>query len=1041
MVSRPFAFVLALIGSSCAPDEPRDAKRPSSPTSAEAPAVAPLPDASPRNAFARLEAPAPEWDLENRRRLDPGADGWPSEEFHDRARPALLALLGAAYGAGPSSIDEQLDPLFRGASVLRPPLAAIHERGGVRVARAAAPSGELRPRRDLESLFAELRAPANGAAPLLELFVEGVERSSSGWTTNVRWIAKSESARGRVQQESRWLVAWSEAGAEAPRIAAIELLSYSEAASSQPIFSDHTSRWLGDARAAAEDFRAGLGELHFRNDQLTGNALLGGQGVAVGDLNADGLEDVYVPMQGGASNRLLLAKPDGTLLDASANSRVAFLDNTRSALIADFDGDGVRDLALAIYGNVVIAYNDGRGVFTDQIVLAAPGPEDIFSLAAADPDGDGDLDLYACRYVKGGMIAGVPTPYHDARNGASNVYWRNDGRGRFANATAEVGLDENNTRFSLAALWEDFDDDGDLDLYVANDFGRNNLFRNEGGRFRDVAAECGVEDMAAGMGVSVADFDLDGRLDLYVSNMYSAAGLRVASQHERFLGGEFVERHEHYLRHARGNTLLRGAAGGRFEDAGESFGARNAGWAWGALFSDFDGDGYEDLFSPNGFISGPGPYDVESYFWRRVISQSPQSEAPTESYRNAWGSMQRMVMEDGASYNGFERDAAFLNLGGRTFADVSFVAGLDALSDSRAAARIDWDDDGRLDLIVKSRTAPRLRLLLNRSTAPANFLAVELVGVRSNRDAIGARVAVELEGRTLTKTLYAGEGYLAQSSRRLHFGLGADERAASVTVRWPSGERSKFENVPANSRLRIVEGEARFASIEPRGAGAFEQRAPSPLVPLDAPVARMALVERMPMAPYSFPMLNGSRHKVRDFAGSPLLVTLWSAKGAGCVEELAALRRLVREHPDLRWIAATIDQGADLLEARKLADALGIREQTAMLDPHAAKLVELQFLVVAGRSHHVPLPASLLLDSTGQWSLAYFGRTSRETLDTDLGLLADLDPTSRGSSKLLGGRWLVRGKRDYEFLASVCRDLGANEHAEFYEQLAASESK
>jgi hypothetical protein len=204
----------------------------------------------------------------------------------------------------------------------------------------------------------------------------------------------------------------------------------------------------------------------------------------------------------------------------------------------------------------------------------------------------------------------VPVPYHDATNGPRNLAWRNEGDRRWKEVTTELGLDHNNDKFSYAALWEDLDSDGDLDLYVVNDFGRNNLYRNEGGRFRDVAREAGADDMAAGMGVAASDLDLDGDVDLYVTNMWSSAGRRVVPQAERFMEGEDAEIHDDYLLHARGNSVLLNNGDGTFEDVTVESGAENGGWAWGAVALDLNNDGLADLYSPNGFLTGEKPDDL-----------------------------------------------------------------------------------------------------------------------------------------------------------------------------------------------------------------------------------------------------------------------------------------------------------------------------------------------------------------------------------------------------------------------------------------------
>ena len=187
---------------------------------------------------------------------------------------------------------------------------------------------------------------------------------------------------------------------------------------------------------------------------------------------------------------------------------------------------------------------------------------------------------------------------------------RNDGVGKFTNATAEVGLDQNNTKFSLVSIWEDFDDDGDVDLYVANDFGTNNLYRNDNGHFVDVAMEVGAEDMAAGMGLSTADFDLDGDMDLLITNMFSSAGQRIVPQTDLFMQGQNQDVHQHYGRHARGNTLLANNGDGTFEDVTMAAGISVGGWSWGSKFVDFNNDGYADIYAPNGFITGPDTNDL-----------------------------------------------------------------------------------------------------------------------------------------------------------------------------------------------------------------------------------------------------------------------------------------------------------------------------------------------------------------------------------------------------------------------------------------------
>lgn len=345
-------------------------------------------------------------------------------------------------------------------------------------------------------------------------------------------------------------------------------------------------------------------------DAALGVSVYGHQGVSLGDFDGDGLEDLYVSQPGGLPNRLFRNRGDGTFADATRRAGLDVLDETSMSLFGDLDNDGDQDLLL-IGAEPMLFRNGGDGTFDFEPESGLEPSADraaMFTGAAlADYDLDGDLDLYVCAYDfwQSGGEYDAPTPYYDAVNGPPNLLFRNDGNGSFEEVSEQAGLAATNNRFSFAAAWGDYDSDGDPDLYVANDFGRNNLYRNEGdGRFTDVAAELGVEDLGAGMSVAWGDYDSDGDLDLYTANMWSSAGLRITASDRFDEVAETEGIRSLFRRQAQGNSLFRNDGADGFSDVSEQAGVRSGRWAWSSDFVDLDNDGLLDLFVQNGYITG-----------------------------------------------------------------------------------------------------------------------------------------------------------------------------------------------------------------------------------------------------------------------------------------------------------------------------------------------------------------------------------------------------------------------------------------------------
>ena len=301
---------------------------------------------------------------------------------------------------------------------------------------------------------------------------------------------------------------------------------------------------------------------------------------------------------------------------ASAAAGVDWLDHTSSALILDFDNDNDQDLAIAMEAKkIVFMNNDGSGVFSVAFEMPI-ADRHVQGLSAADFDNDGKLDVYlTVGFADVNARRSERRPefiYHDANEGGANVLLRNlssPTHWKFVDVTSSVGLDANNRRHSLAAAWEDYDNDGDQDLYVANDYGQNCLYQNTNGKFRDVAKELDLVDFGSGMSVSWSDFDQDGWMDLYVGNMFSSAGNRIARQ-ATFQNLVARNSSEILTRFAKGNSLFHNRGNEVFDEVGKQANIEMGRWAWSSLFCDINNDGFDDAIIANGYVTNDDQRDL-----------------------------------------------------------------------------------------------------------------------------------------------------------------------------------------------------------------------------------------------------------------------------------------------------------------------------------------------------------------------------------------------------------------------------------------------
>ena len=495
-----------------------------------------------------------------------------------------------------------------------------------------------------------------------------------------------------------------------------------------------------------------------------------GAGVVVFDFNNDGFEDIYIADSIGP-NALYRNEGDGTFTDVALSAGIQDSGRGNGGCAADYDNDGDQDLFVTVYGGSRLYRNEADGTFTDVTASSLSDYDENFhryysstGCAWGDYDQDGLLDLIVVRHIsyeepvithQGELITliGGVTLYH------------NDGLGSFKDVTRLLGDDSAPTTSMYGSglgnvwgagfqpIWIDFDNDGDQDIYVANDFGAevqpNVLWRNDGlgaaGRwtFIDTSAGSGTNVPMYGMGLAVGDYDLDGFFDLYVTNIGSTVLLKNNGD-----GVSFT------------NTA---------EEAGVGIGMLGVKKriTWGAAFFDYDNDGDEDLYVVSGYLKIQGFTDERGY----------EKEQPNVLLRNS---------------------------GDGTFENVSLISGADDPGIGRGGVFLDFDHDGCLDLFVGNLGGPP-RLYRNECNYGNNWLVIKTVGTASNRDGIGARITVDVDGVSMIREVAGGRSNMGQNMRAAHFGIGSVDAVAAVTITWPSGTVQTLTDVAVNQRLTVVE--------------------------------------------------------------------------------------------------------------------------------------------------------------------------------------------------------------------------------------------
>jgi Flp pilus assembly protein TadD/peroxiredoxin len=945
------------------------------------------------------------------KQLEPGTDAFPLEHQAQELDAQLRGLSAALRGGGArteAAAKSLLDPGFHGAR-LRPIGDAPTGQAALEVNRAKDLPREVT--LDARAFGAELgrlvddvREIAVAEFLITSIEADGAANPPSVLHTIVRYdIVGAGTKWHRVEHVGEWDMGWRR-NASGWQVVRWTARSHLVSRAKNSIFTEVTQAALGGNDSFRRQLNIDLDSWMATFDSVLTRDSNGHQGVSVGDVDGDGLDDLYVAQPAGLPNRLFRNRGDSTFDDITDQAGVGVLDDTAQSLFADVDNDGDQDLIVATSTGPLLFINDGKGHFAfrpDAFQFERPLAGVLTSIAMADYDRDGFLDLYLCVYSyffgAGEDKAGTPAPYFDARNGPPGVLFRNDGGRRFVDATREVGLDVGNNRYHFAAAWADYDSDGWPDLLVANDFGTKNLYHNLGrqdgkSRFEDVAAAAGVLDYGAGMSAAFLDYDNDGLLDIYTGNMWSAPGQRVTSA-PAFMPDATPEVRALYRQHVRGNSLLRNLGNGRFEDKTIEARAAMGRWAWSSDALDFDSDGLDDLYIVNGMLTRQAAAtrggDLEGFFWRQIVARSPLTRVPGTPYDDAWRAINQLLVN--GSIASRQRNVFLRNDGQGGYDEISGALGLDLDQDGRSFAVLDIDGDGDPDLAVMAdRQAPQLRIFRNDFETTSASLAVRLRGTTSNRDAVGARVTVETDRLRKTRIVQAGSGFLSQHSKELLIGLGASERVSKLTVNWPSGGTQVFTDVPLNARIRIVEGSAiETEALKPRTTAHTTSPAPAPAVP---PAATW-MYEPFPAPDFSLPDAAGVMRSLGALRGTPAIALLWSSDVAGARTALETLER--GAGPLLRAGVGSIAIAVDTPPSQR---APGNPSSRATPVVSATREVSLGYAILNRHlfmnRQDLRLPTCLLLDAAGNVVKVYRDRMDVDQIVKDASAI-NASPTER----------------------------------------------
>ena len=932
--------------------------------------------------------------------IQPGADGFVAEKY---AAELTLELISwqQAFVASSRDLHEvhELLPETLDASLLnRAQVTPLRAEPPVRSDKVVfAPAGGVGRGAFVDALH-EYLAPFSKIeiAEFQIGSIEIVQAEPLALRTKIYYDLIGESgASQREERTGQWELSWQKGAGEKWQITTWTATVESRVRLIGPGFTDVSLAAFGSAASYREQMSHGIDYWRTVLDGASGIDIYGNNGISVGDFDGDGHDDLYVCQPAGLPNRLYRNRGDGTFEDVTESVGVGILDGTSAAIFADLTNNGRQDLIVVRHSGPLLFVNLGNGSFQlkpDAFQFARPPQGTFTGVSVADYDRDGLLDVYFCTYsfYQGLSEYEYPKPYYDAQNGPPNFLLKNKGSHAFEDVTIPSGLEVSNNRFSFASTWNDYDRDGWLDLYVVNDFGRKVLYRNNrNGTFTDVSAETGVEDPGEGMSMTWFDYDNDGYDDIYSVNMWEAAGRRVTRQPE-FMPSAPETVRQLFWQDAAGNSLLHNEGGnnggpnGKFRNVTGASGTQAGGWNWGSDAWDFDHDGYADLYIANGFISGAKKENLSSFYWRQVAARSLDSNGQSKDYADAWSAINEFIRSD-YSWSGYQRNNCYLNNRNATFSEVAGLLGLDCLEDGRSFVLSDIDGDGRLEVILKNRTAPQLKAFHNDLNPIGESIAFSLQGTKSNRDAVGAVVEVVTEHGRQRKTLRAGSGFLSQNTKVLYFGIGSSKSPVQAVILWPIGDKQTLENVPVGHRIDVQENAAGFHAVpfhEFRSRSAEQTQALAQPLPTSSATW---LLEPIAPPSFSLPDQHNQQRSLADAVGHTQLLVFWSSGCSESREYLLALNGLLQKSPaSLRILSVQVAE--ENRQPAQWANDLLPHLSFPVLIPEqkTASLYNIFHRYLFDRRQSIASPTSFLIDNDGKVVRIYSGPVDPSRLLDDL---------------------------------------------------------